>query len=324
MSKNKIIIASNKLTFVDIYSRFGTLIILIVAVIIATVLSDTFLSFNNISNILRQNAVVMIIAFGAQMVLISGEVDLSAGSVTAFAGVTATLIMKQTGNVMLSIMAGLISGCVFGFINGWVITFFGIPAFISTLATQFIGRGAILAITNAQPVTGLDKSFTILGQGYVWQVPIPIIITIVVALIYWLTMNRRRFGRYVYATGGNAEAAKASGINVISVKIKSFLFAGLMSGLAGVILMSRLNSGQPSGAEAYEFDAITAAIIGGTSMSGGIGKVSGTIIGAIFVGVLLNIMTQMDVSAYYQKIVKGAIIALAVIIDVQIRKAKKS
>lgn len=310
-----------KVSLAEIYSRFGIFIILIIAIIISAFLSDTFLSVRNLGNILRQNAVVMIIAFGAQMVLITGEVDLSAGSVAAFAGVISTVVMLRTNNVVLAVISGLICGSLIGFLNGLVITTFAIPAFIMTLATQFIARGAILAYTDAQPITGFDSSFSVLGQGYLSFIPIPIIITIIVAATYWIIMNRRKFGRYVYAVGGNSEAAKTSGINVNKIKIQSFLFAGLMSGLAGVILMSRLNSGQPNGAESYEFDAITAAIIGGTSMSGGVGKVSGTIIGAIFVGVLLNIMTQMDVSAYYQKIVKGVIIAIAVIVDVQVRRA---
>lgn len=323
MNNQKAIPAKGKMGIADIYSKFGIFIILIIAVIIASFMSDTFLTVRNLTNILRQNAVIMIIAFGAQMVLISGEVDLSPGSVAAFSGVMAASVMAATGSVVLSIAVSMICGCLFGVLNGWVITFFGIPSFIMTLATQFIGRGAILAYTNAQPISGLDRSFTILGQGYIGPVPIPIIVMLIMLAIFWVIMNRKRFGRYVYAVGGNADAARASGINVDMIRIKAFMFAGLCAGLAGAMLMSRLNSGQPNGAENYEFDAITACIIGGTSMNGGVGKVYGTVAGAIFVGILLNIMTQMDVSAYYQKIVKGAIIALAVIIDVRVRAAKK-
>lgn len=315
---------AKKLSIADIYSRFGIFIILVIAIFIASFLSDAFFTARNLSNILRQNAVVMIIAFGAQMVLVSGGVDLSAGSVAAFSGVMATIVMSATGNVMLAVAAGLVCGCTCGFLNGLVITTCGIPPFIMTLATQFIARGIILAITNAQPVTGLNKSFAVLGQGFAGPVPVPIIITAIVLVIYWLIMNRRQFGRFVYAVGGNEDAAKASGINTNMVKIQAFIFAGLTAALGGILLMSRLNSGQPGGAENYEFDAITATIIGGTSMSGGVGKVYGTVAGAIFVGILLNIMTLLDVSAYYQKIVKGAIIALAVIIDVQVRKSRKN
>jgi len=320
---NGITISKKKISIADIYSKFGIFIILIIAVIVASFLSDTFLTFQNISNIIRQNAVVMIIAFGSQMVLVSGEVDLSPGSVCAFSGVISTMVMLSTGNPILALISGIVCGMGFGFLNGWIITTCAIPSFIMTLATQFIGRGAVLALTNAQPVRGFDEGFLAFGQGYVGSIPVPIIIMAIVLVIYWILMNYKKFGRYVYAVGGNADAAKASGINVKAVKIKTFLFAGATAGLAGVILMSRLNSGQPNGGDQYEFDAITAAIIGGTSMTGGIGKVYGTVVGALFVGVLINIMTQMDVSAYYQKIVKGTIIALAVIIDVQVRRAKK-
>ncbi|MDR1247912.1 MAG: ABC transporter permease [Treponema sp.] len=308
--------------FAAFYQRFGIFAILLGVVIISSILSPVFLSFRNLSNVLRQNAVVMIIAFGSQIVLISGEVDLSAGSVAAFAGVIAAIVMKATGNVLLAIVSGVLCGALIGLLNGFVITSCRIPSFIMTLATQFVARGSILAITSAQPVTGLNRSFSVLGQGYFGVIPISIIITLVLLTCYWLMMNRLPFGRCVYAVGGNAEASRASGINPALTKIKAFVFAGAMAAIGGILLMSRLNSGQPLGAENYEFDAITAAIIGGTSMSGGVGKVYGVVVGAILVGILLNIMTLLNVSAYSQKIVKGTIIAVAVIIDMRVRNAK--
>jgi inositol transport system permease protein len=308
--------------FARIYQQFGIFVIIIIVLIISAFLSDAFFSFRNLSNVLRQNAVVMIIAFGSQMILISGEVDLSAGSVTAFAGVISAIVMAQTKNLAIAILAGLSCGILLGFFNGLIITLCRIPSFIMTLATQFIARGVILSFTNAQPVTGLDQSFAFVGQGYIGVIPVPIVITLAVLIVYWTIMNRMRFGRYVYAVGGNADAARASGINPRTIKIKAFMFAGLMSATAGIILMSRLRSGQPNAALNYEFDAITAAIIGGTSMTGGLGKVYGVVVGAILVGILLNIMTLMSVSAYSQQIAKGTIIALAVIIDMKVRKVK--
>ncbi|UWP60107.1 ABC transporter permease [Ruminococcus gauvreauii] len=315
---------NKKWSVAEIYSRFGIFIILVIAVIVASFLSDAFFTTRNLSNIIRQNAVIMIIAFGSQMVLITGGCDLSPGSVCALSGVISTMVMVSTGNPVISLVVGILIGAFCGFINGLVITSCGIPDFIMTLASQFICRGAVLAITQAQPISGFDESYTVFGQGYVGPIPVPTIILILVLIFYWVLMNRRRFGRYVYAVGGNTDAARASGINTKKVKTQAYLFAGAAAGLAGVILMSRMNSGQPNGGEQYEFDAITAAIIGGTSMNGGTGKVYGVVVGALFVGVLLNIMTQMDVSAYWQKIVKGLIIALAVIIDVQVRKTRKA
>jgi inositol transport system permease protein len=315
-------IGKKDINFARIYQQFGIFAIIVVALIVSAFLSDAFFSFRNLSNILRQNAVVMIIAFGSQMILISGEVDLSAGSVTAFAGVISAMVMAQTKNLAIAIPAGLLCGILLGFLNGLIITLCRIPSFIMTLATQFIARGIILSLTNAQPVSGLDQTFAFIGQGYISIIPVPIVITLAVLAVYWIIMNRMRFGRYIYAVGGNADAARASGINPKLVKIKAFMFAGLMAATAGIILMSRLRSGQPNAALNYEFDAITAAIIGGTSMTGGIGKVYGVVFGAILVGILLNIMTLLGVGAYSQQIAKGTIIALAVIIDMRVRNAK--
>jgi inositol transport system permease protein len=318
MNNNK----TGNINFAAFYQRFGIFAILFAVVVISSMLSPVFLSFRNLSNVLRQNAVVMIIAFGSQMVLVSGEVDLSPGSVAAFSGVIAAIIMNTTGNVFSAVASGILCGVLIGFLNGFIITSCRIPSFIMTLATQFVARGSILAITSAQPVTGLSRSFAVLGQGYFGVIPISVIITLVLLAVYWLMMNRLPFGRCVYAVGGNAEASRASGINPALTKIKAFVFAGAMAAISGILLMSRLNSGQPNGAVNYEFDAITAAIIGGTSMNGGAGKVYGVVAGAILVGILLNIMTLLSVSAYAQQIVKGTIVAIAVIIDTRVRSAK--
>jgi inositol transport system permease protein len=312
----------DKISFSDLYSKFGVFIILVLAMLVATVLSPVFFSGRNLTNILRQNAVITIVACGAQVVLLAGEVDLSPGSVAAFSGCIAAMVTVQTGSVLLAVASGLLTGFLFGLLNGFIITRYRIPSFIMTLATQQAARGAILALTNAQPISKLGD-FTWIGQGYVGPVPVPIIILLIIIVIAWVMMYKLRFGRYIYAVGGNAKAAQASGINVASVKTKAFIFQGMMAGLGGVILMSRLNSGQPTGAEAYEFDAITAVIIGGTSMSGGVGNLYGSVAGSLFVAVLINIMTLTNVGAYYQKIAKGLIIAIAVIIDVKVRASRK-
>lgn len=305
-----------------VYSKAGVFIILLLAMVIATFLSDAFLTSRNLMNILRQNAVITIIAFGAQIVLISGDVDLSPGSVAAFGGCIASMVMVATQNVYLAVGSGLLIGATLGFINGFVITFFKIPSFIMTLATLQAARGGILMITKAKPIPKLGD-FTWLGQGYIGRIPVPIVILLAIFGLIWFLTYKRPFGRYIYAVGGNSSAAQASGINVASIKTRAFMIQGTLAGLGGVILMSRLNSGQPTGAEGYEFDAITAVIIGGTSMSGGVGNIYGTVAGAMFVAVLNNIMTLTDVSAYFQKIVQGLIIAVAVIIDVRVRAARR-
>lgn len=307
----------------DIYSKFGIFIILLTTIIVGAFCSDIFLTGGNLINVVRQNVTIGIVACGSLMVLISGEVDLSPGSVAAFSGCVAAMIMVKTGSVLLALLAGLLIGTTFGWVNGFVITKFGIPSFIMTLATQLAARGAILAITDAKPFSGLGN-MTWFGQGYVGPIPVPVILWLIMIVFTWLILNKLRFGRHLYAVGGNSDAAKASGIRVDSIKRRAFAFAGAMAGLGGVILMARVNSGQPTGGEALEFDAITAVIIGGTSMSGGVGNIYGTVAGALFVGFLTNIMTITNVNSYYQKIVQGIIIAIAVIIDVKVRNKKKS
>lgn len=309
---------TKKMNVADIYGKFGIFIILIGTIIISAIISPAFLSVNNLTNVIRQNVTIGIVACGAQLVLLCGDVDLSAGSVAAFAGCLAAMVQVAVGNPVIALLTGIIIGGLIGFFNGAVITGCNIPSFIMTLATQQAARGAILMITKAKPISKLE-GFTWFGQGYIGPVPVPILIWIIVLVITGFILNKMRFGRYIYAVGGNKVAAQASGIKVKRIITKCFTFAGLMSGLGGVVLMARVNSGQPNGGEQLEFDAITAVIIGGTSMSGGVGNIYGTIAGALFVGFLINIMTLLNVSAYFQQIVKGAIIALAVIIDVKVR-----
>lgn len=313
-----------KVSFAQFYSQFGVFLILIVAVLISAFLTDTFLTGRNILNILRQNTVVTLIAFGAQIVLICGDVDLSPGSVAALAGCGGAAVFVATNSLMIAILAALGIGVAVGLLNGFVITKCDIPAFIMTLATQEGVRALIYIFTDAKPISNLGDGFSWLGQGNLFSIPVPIWVLFIAFALIWVLMNRTSLGRHFYAVGGNKIAAKASGINVSAVRIKAFVMQGALAGLGGIILMSRLNSGQPSSAVSYEFDAITAAIVGGTSMSGGIGNVYGTIAGALFVGVLVNIMTLTNVNSYVQQLVRGCVIALAVIIDVQVRKRQGS
>ena len=306
------------------YGRFGVWLILFLVLAAGALFCPSFLSIRNFSNILCQNAVILLLGIGAQTVLIAGEIDLSSGAIAAFSGVMAALCMTWSESLVLSAALGLLCGMAFGLLNGWIVTAFEIPAFIATLAAQFMVRGAILAITHSQPVSGLPERFFWLGQGRFGSIPAPVGLTAIALLLYWILMNRLKYGRFFYAVGGNPEAARATGIRVKQTRVLAFAFAGLMSGLGGVVLMSRLNSGQPTGAENYEFNAITAAVIGGTSMSGGYGSVHGLVFGAIIMGMLLNILTLLDVGMPYQQMARGLIITLAVILDVRARKREEA
>lgn len=318
MKSEDTVALKKKISLGSLYDRFGILLILIIMCVVSAFLSPVFMTPNNLINIVRQVSVIVMIAFGETMLIISGQIDLSPGSVVAFVGVIAADVMAKTGNVLLAAVAGIIVGIATGAINGYMITKFKLPPFIMTLAMMMIARSAAFIYTDAVPIAGLGD-FAQIGQGNVGFVPIPVIIMLVLMFIAWFTLRHTRLGRYTYAIGGNEDAAKASGINVNLTKLKLYLMEGFMVGVAGIVLVSRVNSGQPSIGEGYEFDAITGAIVGGTSFTGGIGTIPGTLIGALIVGVLNNILNLMNVSSYYQDLCRGLIIAVAVTIDIQTR-----
>ncbi|MCL2163082.1 MAG: ABC transporter permease [Oscillospiraceae bacterium] len=307
---------------VELYDKYGIFSILVGTFIISTFLSPVFLTQANILNVIRQNVTIGIVACGAQLVLISGEVDLSPGAVAAFSGCIAAMVASSTGNPVLAFFTCLLLGATIGLVNGIFITGFKLPAFIMTLATQAVAKGGILAITRARAVSGLGN-FSWIGQGYIGPFPVPILLWCVILLICGFILNKMRFGRHIYAVGGNRAAARASGIRQNRVVMKCFIIAGALSGLAGGVLMARIDSGQPTSGVGLEFDAITATIIGGTSMYGGRGNIYGTIAGTLFVGILTNIMTLVGVNAYTKQMAQGIIIALAVLIDVTVKKQER-
>lgn len=315
---------TKKFNFADFYSRYGIALILLVSLIIAPLLSPVFLSPQNLINVMRQIVVVTLVACGAQYVLLSGNVDLSPGAVLAFCGCLTTVVMLKTNSVFLGILCGLGMGLVFGVVNGLLTTVFAVPSFIITLATQQAARGFALILTGgfSVSITSMEKRFSWIGQGYLGFLPIPILIMIIVVFISWFVLNQLPYGRYLYATGGNAEASRATGIPTKSIIVKAFIYQGLLAGAAGIVLMSRMNSGQPNAGIGTEFDAITAVIVGGTSMAGGVGNIYGTVIGSVFIGILNNIMNLANVNAYWQQIVQGLVIAVAVIIDAKVRSKK--
>jgi inositol transport system permease protein len=306
--------------FAEIYRKYGTILIFVGIFVLSSFLNETFLTTGNLTNVLRQVVVVSLLACGVTFIIILGHIDVSLGSVLALSGTIAASVMSQTQNIYLAIAAGIATGVATGLVNGYVITYFKIPSFIMTLAMTTVARGAILLYTAGVPVSGLGE-FQVIGQGNIGPIPISVLILIFVVILSWVLLNRTKFGRHVYAVGGNAKAAMASGINTDVVLRRAFVFNGILVSIAGIVLMSRINSGQPAAGVAYEFDAITAVVVGGTSLMGGTGTITGTVIGAMIIGVINNILNLMNVSSYWQQIVKGVIIAVAVILDVKTKSA---
>lgn len=302
-------------------SRYSIFIILLVVFVAASFLSPNFLSSDNLLNVLRQVAVITILAYGAMTLIIGGMIDLSAGAVMAFAGVGSVMVYKSTDSMILAVLAGIAIGVACNLVNAFLVATLRTPAFIVTLGMMLMARGAVLELTQGQNVLQLGD-FIIIGQGNLGWVPIPALILVIITLVVWYLMNQTRYGRSVYAVGGNEEAARAAGIAVERVKYQAFLVNGVLVGIAGVIFMSRVNAGLPNAGIGYELQAITAPIIGGTSFSGGVGTVLGTLAGALIVGLLGNIMNLIGIGSYIQQIVMGLIIVVAVAYDVFSKRGK--
>ena len=276
---------------------------------------------NNLLSVLRQVCVNSFIAFGITCVLLAGGMDLSVGSVVAAAGVIAVQLANQNLPIVLCFAVPLLFGAFIGLINGTVISQTTLPPFIVTLSTQIIVRGVSYVLTGGQPAQSANQAFNNMGTGSVLGVPIPVLFVIVVFIILYFILYKTVFGRHLYATGGNAEAAKYSGVNTKWVKMRVYMMSGTLAALAGVVLAARLYSGQPSVGEGFERDAIAASVIGGTSFSGGIGALSGTVLGVLIIGVLNNGMNLLKINSYWQFIVKGCVILGSVYID-YLKKAK--
>lgn len=305
-------------------SKYGMLLILIALIAIMSFLSPTFFTTGNILNIVRQMSVVGIVAIGVTMIIITTGIDLSSGSVIALVSVVVASLSQADGlPLMIGIAAGVGVGLLTGVINGTVISKGNIAPFIVTLGMMTAARGLALLYSDGRPIGNLSEGFKFIGQGSVAGIPVPIIIFAVIAIISYILLNKTKFGKYIYAIGGNEQAAIIAGVNVNFYKILIYGYAGLLTGIAGIILTSRISSGQPTAGLMYELDAIAAAVIGGTSLTGGIGTIGGTVIGALIIGVMNNGLDLMNVSSYWQQIIKGLIITIAVLIDSRKnRKAK--
>ncbi|EOU1701899.1 TPA: ribose ABC transporter permease [Clostridium perfringens] len=301
-------------------SKYKSLIGLVLLCIVITIVTPNFLSVSNITNVFTQVSVNAIIAIGMTFVILTGGIDLSVGSTLAISGAVGASIVKSTGNVFLAIIVAAVIGIAVGLINGLLVSKGKLQAFIVTLATMTIFRGATLVFTDGTPISKLPEAFVKIGNGKLGFMPIPVIITIIIAIIAVYALSQTRFGRYLYALGGNEDASRLSVINTDKIKTLVYVVSGFASAIAGVIITSRIGSASPNAGTGFELDAIAAVVIGGTSLAGGEGTITGTLIGALIIGVLNNGLNLMNVSPFYQSIVKGLVILIAVLLDKKSRK----
>ena len=296
-----------------------SLIALIFLIVIVSFLNPNFFTVDNILNILRQTSVNAIIAVGMTLVILTAGIDLSVGSVLALCGAFAASMIGMEIPVMVAVPAALLAGAALGAISGVIIAQGQVQAFIATLVTMTLLRGVTMVYTDGRPIstgfTDTADAFAWFGTGYAMGVPVPVWIMVVVFASVWYLLNHTRFGRYVYALGGNESATRLSGIDVDKVKIGVYAICGLLAAVAGIIVASRLSSAQPTAGMGYELDAIAAVVLGGTSLAGGRGRIMGTLIGALIIGFLNNALNLLDVSSYYQMIAKAVVILLAVLVD---------
>ncbi|RGY98211.1 ribose ABC transporter permease [Clostridium sp. AM58-1XD] len=321
--KNNSIILNNPVA--DFIQRnMGILIGLVVLSVFLSFSTDTFLTSRNLISVLRQICVNSLIALGMTFVLIIGGIDLTVGSVVGACGVSVVIFINRGIPVFMSILLAILIGALIGLLNGVIIAYTGMPPFIVTLSLQQTIRGVAYIITDGRSVACKNKTFDVIGNGYtpLIQIPVPILIVLAAIVAASIILYYMKFGRRMYAIGGNINAAKFSGIKVKSITIRVYVISAMLAALAGIILASRMYSGQPTAGNAYESDAIAAAVLGGTSFMGGIGTVGGTIIGAMVIGFLNNGLNLLHVSSYAQMVIKGIVIITAVGIDL-LKKGKQ-
>lgn len=304
-----------KATIQEIMNKYRTVIVLVLIFVIATMLSPAFLSLNNIFNVIRQVAITAILGAGMTFVILTGGIDLSVGSILALAGALSAGVLGQTGSIILAILVAIGIGALCGAANGLFITKGEMPPFIATLGMMTLIRGCVLVYTNGSPVTVKSAAYKFIGKGYLLGIPVPVILLIVIFAIGYVILTHTKFGRSVYAFGGNREATRLSGINIVKTEWYVYLISGILAGIAGIILTSRLGSAQPTAGTGYELDAIAAVILGGTSLAGGQGFILPTVLGALILGIIDNILVLMNVNSFVASIVKGAVILIAVLAD---------
>lgn len=302
-------------------NKYKTFLLLIGIVFVFSCLSEYFFQTRNIINIIRQVSIIGILSVGMTLVIITGGIDLSVGSLLAVGGmVTASMVKAELVPLWLAMGAGILSGGFLGFINGIIISKFNVPPFVVTLSMMSIARGITYIYSDGKPIISFKNDFLIIGQGYLGLIPVSVIIFFIVTGIALWLLEFTKIGRHIYAIGGKEEAAYVCGIAVTEIKTLVYTIMGLLASLSGIMLASRINSAHPQAGLGYELDAIAAVVIGGTSLMGGVGMVSGTIMGALIIGVINNGLNLLGVTPYFQMVVKGIIIISAVMVDKQFKK----
>ncbi len=312
--------------------KYGIVVIFLAICILLSIRSPAFATLRNLTNVVRQVSIIGILAMGVTFCIITTGIDLSSGSVLAFVGVIVasfsqtkvvdTQPVSMVMPIFFALLIGLAAGALMGFSNGALTAYGRIPPFVATLGMMTVARGAALLYSGGRPIGYLKKSFTFLGGGYFMKIPIPIWIYLIVGVISYILLSKSKFGRYVFAIGGNMQAARICGINVEKNLVLVYMYAGVLSAVSGILLVARTAAGNPTYGLSYELDAIASTVIGGTSLSGGIGSIPLCVIGAMIIGVLNNGMDLLGVNAYWQQIVKGIIIVVAVVIDSRKRGRK--
>lgn len=300
--------------FHNFYSQYGMTVVLFVLVIICNIASPRFMTKDNISNVIRQCAISGVLAIGQTFVILTGNIDLSSGSLLGLTAITSLAIQSTGGNMWIGILAGFVLCILFSFLTGFSVSH-GIPAFIMTLAMTQAVTGVNYLISNGMPITAKVKTYEWFGQGKLGSFPIPVIIFILCYAAAYLLLKYTKLGRSIFACGGNAESARLAGINIRKIYIYVFLLSGFFASISGIVTSSRLFAANPLTGEGAELDAIAAVVIGGTKMSGGEGSITKTVIGVFIIGILTNILNLLGVSPYVQMISKGVIIFLAVVTD---------
>lgn len=308
-------LASRGFDFAYWWDRVGILVVLIALVALMIVIAPNFASVNNLLNIARSISINAILAAGMTFVILAAGIDLSVGSILAVAGVSSVMAGMAGLPASIAILVGVLTGAAAGLINGMLSAYLALAAFIVTLGTMTFLRGLAYTMTDGQPIVSNTLNFRDVGNGYLAGIPVPVVIMVIVYVAAWFVLERTRYGRHIYAVGGNAEAARLAGINVKRVITSVYVIAGACAGLAGVIFSARVVSAQPTAGTGYELDAIAAVVLGGTSLIGGRGRIYGTLIGSIILGVLSTGLILMNVQFFTQLLIKGLVIILAVAID---------